>query len=194
MRPGIAVSLVLHGALVVYLTYALAFHAPEKQKENDVSVTMIAPPPPPPPPPPPQQHVDQPVFIPALAPRIVSVPTSVPDLPIPAQPDLKRAEKPTVVTETKTVIQQPHAVKVVPPQYPSRAEDRQVEGYVDIDFTIEPDGSVGNPKIVAEVPEGYGFSGAAMKVFPQWKFVPKEINGNKVTAPAHYRFSFKLAK
>ena len=99
-----------------------------------------------------------------------------------------------VVAEKPQVTINPKPVAIAKPTYPDRAEDRQIEGYVDFDFTIEPDGSVGDPKVIAEVPEGYGFAGAALKVFPKWKFQPKEVNGKAVPAPARYRFSFRLAK
>ena len=119
----------------------------------------------------------------------------MPDLPIPAQPDLKREPKVTQVVADKPVAKvSRHPLKIVPPEYPSRADDRQIEGYVDFEFTVLPDGSVGNPKVTAEVPEGYGFAGAAQKVFPRWKFAPELVNGTAVPTQAFYRFSFKLAK
>jgi TonB family protein len=139
--------------------------------------------------------VQQPTFIPQVAPRLANVPTTVMDLPIPAQTELKHTAAPTVVVaETPQVIINPKPITRTIPGYPERAEDRQIEGYVDFDFTIEPDGSVGNPKVVAEVPEGYGFANSAQKAFPQWKFAPKLINGKPTSAPAKIRVSFRLAK
>src|SRR5207244_409542 len=90
------------------------------------------------------------------------------------------------------VILQPKPVKIVPPDYPSRAEERQLEGVVEIDFTINPDGTVGSPKVISETPEGYGFATAAIKSFEKWKFKPKEVNGKGVPAAAHYRFRFQI--
>lgn len=87
-----------------------------------------------------------------------------------------------------------HPISVVPPLYPERAEENQIEGYVDFEFTVEPDGSVGHPIVEMEVPEAYGFADAAVKVFPKWAFAPEIINGVPVPAPAYYRFSFKLSK
>jgi protein TonB len=136
--------------------------------------------------------VEQPLFIPAPAPRLAAVPTSVPDLPIPAQPDLKR-EKPTQVVADKPIQKvSRRPISIVKPTYPERAEDRQISGYVDFEFTVQPDGSVGDPKVTAEVPEGYGFASAAQKVFPRWKFAPEMVNGKAVPTKAFYRFSFKL--
>ena len=111
----------------------------------------------------------------------------------PAQPELKRQPAPTVVTakEPERIVN-PKPISRTIPTYPDRAEDRQISGYVDFDFTIEPDGTVGDPKVVAEVPEGYGFASAAQKVFPRWKFEPKTVNGKAVPAPARIRVTFRL--
>ena len=81
---------------------------------------------------------------------------------------------------------------IVAPKYPTGAEDDQVEGYVDFVFIIEPDGSVGDPRVEAEMPEAYGLADAAVKVFPKWKFTPQSVNGSPVPTKAYYRFTFKL--
>lgn len=81
---------------------------------------------------------------------------------------------------------------IVSPRYPTAAEDNQIEGYVDFEFVVESDGTVGDPKVVAEMPEAYGLADAAVKVFPLWKFTPQAVNGSAVAAKAYYRFSFKL--
>jgi TonB family protein len=88
----------------------------------------------------------------------------------------------------------PHPISRVAPLYPARAEDNQIEGYVDFDFTVEPDGSVGHPIVVMEVPEAYGFADAALKVFPKWAFAAATVNGVAVATPASFRISFKLGK
>ena len=99
-----------------------------------------------------------------------------------------------VVTEDKPQITlNPKPISRTPPKYPDRAEDRQISGYVDFDFTIEPDGTVGDPRVVAEVPDGIGFAEAAKKAFPKWRFKPMMKDGHPVAAPAHIRVSFKLA-
>jgi periplasmic protein TonB len=78
------------------------------------------------------------------------------------------------------------------PEYPEGAIKRKIEGYVDINFTIKPDGSVGEPKVVYEVPRDYGFAAAAMRAFVQWKFQPNIVEGTAIATPATYRFTFKL--
>src|SRR5262249_29937283 len=76
--------------------------------------------------------------------------------------------------------------------YPDRAAEAGREGYVDFDFIIEPNGTVGDPRIVSELPPGYGFAAAAMKAFAKWRFTPMMKDGQPIAAPAHIRVSFKL--
>jgi protein TonB len=82
----------------------------------------------------------------------------------------------------------------VPPAYPPRAQENQVEGYVDFDFTIQKDGTVGHPQVITEMPEAYGFADAALDVFSKWKFSPELVEGAPVPAPAKIRVSFRLAR
>jgi TonB family protein len=84
-------------------------------------------------------------------------------------------------------------ISIVTPIYPAIAEDYQIEGYVDFEFIVEPDGSVGEPKVENEAPEIFGFADAALKVFSKWKFTPEIVDGKAVATHAFYRFSFKLA-
>jgi protein TonB len=67
-----------------------------------------------------------------------------------------------------------------------------VTGVVDFEFTVEADGSVGDPKLIQEVPAGFGFADAAMAVFPQFKFKPRLVDGMPVAFPGTYRFNFRM--
>ena len=83
-------------------------------------------------------------------------------------------------------------VKTVPPLYPSCALQMHINGYVDFAFTLKPDGSVGDFKVIQEMPAGFGFAAAGSAVFGQWKFPPKLIDGKGVAPPAFYRFTWLL--
>ncbi|HEX4504346.1 MAG TPA: energy transducer TonB [Alphaproteobacteria bacterium] len=79
------------------------------------------------------------------------------------------------------------------PVYPERAADRGISGFVDFVFTTSPDGSVVDPEVVAEVPEGYGFAAAATQAFRRWRFEPSpSVDGLGPTL--RYRMSFRLSK
>jgi protein TonB len=84
-------------------------------------------------------------------------------------------------------------VKLAKPEFPVCAEDRRVPGFVDLVFTIEPDGSVGDLQVVQETPAGFGFAKAALDVFPAWKFQPKLVDGKPAASRVTYRMSWKPA-
>jgi protein TonB len=99
-----------------------------------------------------------------------------------------------VATDAMALIGRPHRrpLSFIRPEYPARAESSQTEGYVDFEFTINRDGSVGNPKVLAEVPPGLGFADAAVEALAKWRFLPTRNDGEAVETPASYRFTFKL--
>lgn len=83
----------------------------------------------------------------------------------------------------------------VQPQYPRRAQERGIEGYVVVELTVAEDGTVPPESIViieAE-PKGY-FERAATKAAEKFKYKPKVVNGKpqKVTG-VRYQFTFDLA-
>ncbi|NVJ97946.1 MAG: energy transducer TonB [Alphaproteobacteria bacterium] len=83
----------------------------------------------------------------------------------------------------------------VQPQYPRRAQERGIEGYVIVELTVNEDGTVPPESIIiieAE-PKGY-FERAATKAAEKFKYKPKVVNGKpqKVTG-VKYRFTFGLA-
>lgn len=83
----------------------------------------------------------------------------------------------------------------VQPQYPRRAQERGIEGYVIVELTVNEDGTVpADSVIILEAePKGY-FERAATKAAVKFKYKPKVVNGKpqKVTG-VKYRFSFDLA-
>jgi periplasmic protein TonB len=92
-------------------------------------------------------------------------------------------------------VRRPRPASVVHPlYYPRLAEEKHIEGFVDFEFTIAPDGSVVDPRITREEPANFGFAQAAAQVFGYWKFPPDIVNGVAVSTPARYRMSFILAK
>lgn len=76
----------------------------------------------------------------------------------------------------------------VNPRYPRRAKIRKQEGFVKLKFTINANGSVSKPIIIASKPKGY-FEEASLKAIKRWKFKP--LDGTK---DATITFNFRLAK
>lgn len=65
------------------------------------------------------------------------------------------------------------------PEYPARARSRGVEGWVQIEFTITPAGTVKDPKVVDAEPKGL-FERAALDAIARWKYNPKVEEGRAV--------------
>jgi protein TonB len=68
----------------------------------------------------------------------------------------------------------------VDPDYPPRAQQRGIEGYVDIEFTITPVGTVQDPKVIGANPS-FVFDRAALLAVRKWRYNPKIENGVPVT-------------
>ena len=64
----------------------------------------------------------------------------------------------------------------VDPQYPIRAADRGIEGWVEVEFTISAAGTVKKPVVVASHPSSV-FNRAAIRAIRKWKYSPKIEDG-----------------
>lgn len=79
----------------------------------------------------------------------------------------------------------------VPPQYPPSAAQRGLEGYVLVEFTIDVDGSVRDPKVVSS--SHSVFESAALRTIVRWKYRPQIVNGEPRVRPGvRTRIEFKL--
>jgi protein TonB len=81
----------------------------------------------------------------------------------------------------------------VNPVYPARATSRHIEGWVKIEFTVTPSGTVSNPAVVSASPPGI-FDSAALDAIRKWKFKPRLVNGQAVTQRAVQTVKFTLSK
>jgi len=65
------------------------------------------------------------------------------------------------------------------PDYPRRAQSRGIEGWVQVEFTITPAGTVLDPVVIDSDPKGT-FESAAIKAISRWKYNPKVEQGRAV--------------
>lgn len=79
----------------------------------------------------------------------------------------------------------------IEPQYPRQALLDGTSGYVVIEFTIEPDGSVSDPKILESQPRRV-FDRSAVRAIYKWKFKPRIVGGKPVARRATQRLDFDL--
>ncbi len=80
----------------------------------------------------------------------------------------------------------------VAPEYPRRALQRGIEGFVIVEFVVTKLGTVQDVKVVTADPPGY-FERAAIKAAQRFKYKPKVINGEPVeVAGVQNKITFKI--
>lgn len=79
----------------------------------------------------------------------------------------------------------------IEPQYPRDALLRNIEGWVRLRFTINADGSVADPEVVAAEPPRI-FNREAMRAILRWKFRPRIVEGQAVPRQAEQVIEFKI--
>ena len=70
----------------------------------------------------------------------------------------------------------------IEPEYPIRARQRGLEGWVHVEFTISRSGAVIDPIVRGANPPGV-FEEAAVAAVSRWKYNPKIVNGIPVERP-----------
>jgi protein TonB len=70
----------------------------------------------------------------------------------------------------------------VEPQYPLRASERGIEGWVEVEFTISKLGTVKDPRVINSHPSSI-FDRASLKAIKKWKYNPKIEDGEPVERP-----------
>jgi protein TonB len=77
---------------------------------------------------------------------------------------------------------------VVRPRYPPQAYRRQIEGSVTVGFTIMPDGSVANVRVLSSRPNNI-FDREAVNAMERWRYTAtgQQVESSRV-------FDFKLSE
>lgn len=84
-------------------------------------------------------------------------------------------------------------VEYVPPEYPTRALERRQEGWVDVEFTVNTDGSVGDV-VVADASHDRFFRHEATAAVSQWRFEPRVYLGRPISQRSYARIRFTLSR
>jgi TonB family protein len=107
----------------------------------------------------------------------------------PLEPGLKRpGEKQTAETEVR-LNTPPKLTKRVPPQYPTAALNRKIEGVVILEVRIDKQGKVKDVKILRSLA---ALDKAATKAVEQWIYEPVVIDGRPQDAVFTVTVDFKL--
>jgi TonB family protein len=83
-------------------------------------------------------------------------------------------------------------VKSVAPVYPTKAEARQTEGWVELDFTVVESGEVRDIAVHAANPLGV-FDSAAIRALSQWRYKPVLKDAKPAAQRSRIRIRFTLA-
>ena len=97
-----------------------------------------------------------------------------------------------VKTATHIENRKAQMVHMVPAKYPLRAARRGEQGWVDVEFTVNPDGSVSNVHVTDSKPR-YVFDRAAIDAVSRWRFKPALINGQPTAVVLKRQIEFKLS-
>ena len=81
--------------------------------------------------------------------------------------------------------------KYVAPKYPRAAQRRGVTGWVEVEFTVDVDGSVKSVSVIASDP-GITFVSAAVNAVEKWEFEPVIENNQAVQKRATVRMMFAV--
>jgi protein TonB len=81
----------------------------------------------------------------------------------------------------------------VEPQYPMQAAQRGIEGWVELEFTINKAGGVKNVRVTRAKPRRV-FDKAAITAVRKWKYNPRVENGVAVERAQQVRLAFRLPR
>lgn len=79
----------------------------------------------------------------------------------------------------------------VEPVYPVDARRMRRQGWVDVTFTVQPNGTVANAAVADAEPK-YVFDRAALSAVARWQFTPGMQDGKPVAAQVRQRIEFRL--
>jgi protein TonB len=120
---------------------------------------------------------------PAAAPLVAAAVAASPAAPTATSAP---ASAPSVPTITAPVLQ-----RRVEPYYPQEARRSRREGWVEVQFTVQPDGHVDAVKVLQSKP-GSVFDLAATTAVQRWVFAPATRNGRPVAVSLRQRLDFRL--
>jgi protein TonB len=79
----------------------------------------------------------------------------------------------------------------IPPQYPRDAARANITGWVQLEVTVNADGTVRGAKVLDSKPKGI-FEAAAVQAVMRWKFKPKIEDGKPVEQKGSQKIEFNL--
>ena len=103
--------------------------------------------------------------------------------------DLYNVGRGEFIFDSQELDQAPRAIVRTEPEYPFRARQRGIEGFVEVKLLVKADGSIGSVQILESDPPDL-FDSAALKAVPQWRFEPGRLDGKPVASWVRTRVVF----
>jgi TonB family protein len=104
---------------------------------------------------------------------IGAVPSSpTPQSTAPARPDRGSSPPDGTFRAGQTGVRMPRVVREVKPQYTPDAMRAKIEGRVIVECVVQPDGTVGEVRVVRSLDAVFGLDDEAVKAAKQWRFLP----------------------
>jgi protein TonB len=103
----------------------------------------------------------------------------------------RSAVRPRAVTSDANGNAAPVLTRRIEPVYPAEARRTRRQGWVDVVFTVQPDGSVSGAT-VADADPRYVFDRAALAAVSRWQFTPGAQDGKAVASQLRQRIEFRL--
>jgi TonB family protein len=89
-------------------------------------------------------------------------------------------------------VETPRLIREVKPQYTAQAMRAKIQGEVLLECIVQPDGTVGNIRVVRSLDSAFGLDQEAIKAARQWKFAPGTKQGEPVPVLVTIAIAFTL--
>ena len=89
-------------------------------------------------------------------------------------------------------VTQPQLIREVKPQYTADAMRAKVQGEVELEAVVNPDGSVDRIRVTRSLDRTFGLDEQAIKAVRQWRFVPGTLKGQPVPVRVSVVLDFTL--
>ena len=86
----------------------------------------------------------------------------------------------------------PEALRTVQPKYTSDAMRAKIQGKVEIQAVVLPNGTVDRARVVTSLDTQFGLDDEALKAIKQWTFLPGKLEGVPVTVGITLFLEFRL--
>lgn len=107
------------------------------------------------------------------APPPASAPSAASPAPPPAPVVVETARPSPAIVRAAPLVRTPRLLQDAQPRYPLPALRARIEGQADVAFTIQPDGSVRDVRLLSSSPAGL-FDASALAVAQRWRFEPSD--------------------